>query len=219
LNAFWGYKTDGIFASNDEASQYTGPKGTVMKAGDIRFVDIDGNHVINEKDKSIIGDPNADFFGGINADLTFKNFELSVLFTYSMGNDIYNFVRSKAEAMDTYSNQFTTVLNRWTSSNTGAIMPRAAIGDPSGNNVFSDRWIEDGSFIGLKKITLSYKLPETKVYNGVTLYITASNLFTSTSYSGYDPEFMYSNSPFYMGIDYGKIPHTPSFIFGVKLDL
>lgn len=219
INSFWGYKTDGIFQSDAEASQYMGPKGIPMKAGDIRFVDIDGNKVIDNQDKMIIGDPNPDFFGGITAALTIGKFELAALLSYSTGNDIYNYVRSKAEAMDTYSNQFVSVLDRWSPSNTDATMPRAAYGDPSGNNVFSDRWIEDGSYFSLKKLTLSYELPRSTLYKGITLYVTGSNLFTSTKYSGYDPEFMYSNSPFYIGIDSGKIPHTRSFIFGIKLDL
>jgi TonB-linked SusC/RagA family outer membrane protein len=219
VNAFWGYKTNGIFTDNNEAAQFIGPKGVAMKAGDIRFDDVDGNKIINSIDKQIIGDPNPDFFGGVTAALSYKNFEFSALFTYSMGNEVFNYVRSKTEAMDTYSNQSVTVLDRWTTSNTSATMPRAAIGDPSGNAVFSDRWIEDGSYFGLKKLTVSYTLPQTGFSKGVTLYLTASNLFTSTAYSGYDPQFMYSNSPFTMGIDYGKIPHSRSFIFGVKLDL
>jgi hypothetical protein len=190
-----------------------------MMAGDIRFVDKDGNKVIDEADKEIIGDPNPDYFGGVTAGISFKNFELSALFAYSIGNDVFNYVRSKAEGMDTYSNQYRSVLDRWTPSNPEAIMPRAAVGDPSGNTLFSDRWIEDGSYFGLKKLTVSYVLPQSNLYKGVTLFVTASNLFTATNYSGYDPEFMYSNSPFFMGIDYGKIPHTRSFIFGVKLDL
>jgi len=219
LNSFYGYKTEGIFTSNDEAGQYIGPKGKVQQAGDIKFFDKDANKIINEADKDIIGDPNPDYFGGVTAALNFKNFELSALFAYSIGNDIFNYVRSKAEGMDTYSNQFSSVADRWTTSNAGATMPRAAIGDPTGNNIFSNRWIEDGSYFGLKKLTVSYSLPQSNFYKGLTLFVTASNLFTATNYSGYDPEFMYSNSPFFMGVDYGKMPHTRSFIFGIKLDL
>lgn len=219
MNAFWGLKTDGIFQTNEEASQYTGPKGNKLKAGDIRFVDVDGNKIINSYDKMNIGDPNPDFFGGINAALTVGRLELSANFNYSIGNDIFNYVRSQTEGMDTYANQSTSVLNRWSSSNTSSLMPRAAFGDPSGNNSFSDRWIEDGTYFGLKKLTVSYTLPQNSVYRGLTIFATGSNLFTSTKYSGYDPEFMYANSPFFMGIDYGKIPHRQSFIVGIKLDL
>jgi len=219
MNAFYGYKTNGLFQTDEEASQYTGTKGNKLKAGDIRFVDVDGNKIINDLDKVSIGDPNPDFFGGITAALEFGKIQVSALFNYSVGNEIYNFVRRNAESMDTYCNQLNTVLDRWTSSNNNGTLPRAAYGDPSGNSVFSNRWIEDGSYLSLKQLSVSYEMPSTKFYRGLTLYVTGNNLFAITKYSGYDPEFMYSNSPFYMGIDYGKIPHVRSFIFGLKLDL
>lgn len=219
VNAFYGFKTNGIFQSNDEAGQIIGPKGKPMKAGDIRYVDQNNDKKINNLDKSIIGNPNPFLFGGINSSLAFGSWKIKALFTYSVGNDIYNYVRYKAEAMDTYANQFTSVLDRWSSSNTGAALPRTSYGDPTGNAVFSDRWIEDGSYLKLKQLTVSYELPESGLYRGINLYLTMSNLLTFTRYSGQDPEFYYMNNPFYMGVDYGKLPHSPSFIFGVKLDL
>ena len=217
VNAFYGYQTAGIYNSD---SDVTGPKGQIMKAGDIIFVDRDDNKIINEADKMIIGDPNPAFFGGINTAISYKNFELAAFFNYSVGNDIYNYVRYKAESMDSYSNQLSSVLGRWTPSNSGSTLPRASIGDPTGNTSFSDRWIEDGSFVRLKQLTLNYKLPQVGgLYKGLTIYVTGTNLLTFTNYSGYDPDFLYSNSPFYMGIDYGKIPQAKSFIVGLKLDL
>jgi len=220
MNAYYGYKTNGIYTSADEAAQVTGPKGMPMQAGDIRFVDLDNNKIINELDKTIIGDPNPDLFGGVNTSLMYKRIEVSALFTYCVGNDIYNYVRYKGEAMDSYGNQFAEVANRWKPGSTNAELPRASFGDPTGNTVFSDRWIEDGSYFRLKQLTVSYNLPPvTGLYKGITLYLTATNLLTFTKYSGYDPEFYYLNNPFYMGIDYGKIPITRSVIIGVKLDL
>lgn len=220
VNAFYGYKTNGVFATDEEAAQYTGPKGKTMHAGDIRYVDVNGDKIINNADKVIIGNPNPKLFGGINTTLSYKNFELDAFFNYSLGNDIFNFVRYKLESMDTYSNQSASVLQRWTPTNTNAKMPRASIGDPTGNTAFSDRWIEDGSYLRLKQLTLNYTLPQlTGVYKGLTLYLTATNLITFTKYTGYDPDFLYSNNPFYMGIDYGKIPQTRSFIVGLKLNL
>jgi TonB-linked SusC/RagA family outer membrane protein len=219
VNAYYGYKTNGIISAA-EAGVITGPKGELMQAGDIKYVDTDGNNIINNADKMIIGNPNPDLFGCVYTSLSYKNFELSALLNYSLGNDAFNFVRSKTEAMSTYSNQSVTVLDRWTTSNTGADMPRAVFGDPTGNTVFSDRWIEDGSYLRLKQVTLSYNMPAwAGIYKGLVLYITATNLFTFTGYKGYDPEFMYLNSPFYMGVDYGLMPQTRSFIVGLKLDL
>ena len=219
VNAFWGYETNGIY-NDGSASGTFGPNRVEMAEGDIRYVDRDNNQHIDENDKIIIGDPNPDFFGGINTSLKYKRLELAAYFSYSVGNDIFNYVRYKAESMDTYSNQMISVLDRWTLSNPSTTMPRASFGDPTGNTAFSDRWIEDGSFVRLKQLTINYKLPQVAgLYKGITLYVTGTNLLTFTDYSGYDPDFLYSNNPFYMGVDYGKMPQPKSFIVGLKLDL
>jgi len=219
MNAYYGYKTNGII-SQAEAGQITGPKGLPMEAGDVKFVDTNNDKIINETDKQIIGNPNPKLFGGINTSLSYKNFELAAYFNYSVGNDLFNYVRYKTESMDSYANQSTSVLNRWTPSRPSTTMPRASMGDPTGNAVFSDRWIEDGSYLRLKQLTLNYSLPPvTGFYKGLTIYITGTNLLTFTKYTGYDPDFLYSNNPFYMGVDYGKMPQTKSFIIGLKLDL
>lgn len=219
INSYYGYRVEGLISSAD-AGKYTGPKGVLMQEGDIRFKDVDGNFVIDEKDMEIIGDPNPDLFGSAFTSLSFKNFELSALFNYTMGNDVYNYVRNRTEAMDSYANQSKTVLNRWTPSHKGTSVPRASYGDPAGNAVFSDRWIEDGSYMRLERLTLSYNFPTWQgVHKGMVVYLTATNLLTLTDYSGYDPEYVYVNSPYYMGIDYGKIPHTQSFVMGIKLNL
>jgi TonB-linked SusC/RagA family outer membrane protein len=219
VNAYYGYKTNGVISAA-EAGIVTGPKGILMQAGDVKFVDTDGNNIINTADKMIIGDPNPDLFGSVYTALSFKNFELSAYLNYSLGNDVFNYVRYKAEGMNSYNNQSASVLERWTTANTGAEMPVASFGDPAGNAVFSDRWIEDGSYFRLKQLTLSYNLPSLPgIYKGITVYLTANNLLTFTKYTGYDPEFLYLNSPFYMGVDYGKMPLTRSVIIGLKLNL
>lgn len=219
VNAYWGYETDGI-VSAAEAGTITGPNGLPMLEGDVKYVDHEADNVINEADKRIIGDPNPDLFGGVFTGLSYKNIELTAHFTYSVGNDLYNYMRYKTESMDAFYNQSVTVLDRWTTSNTGTTMPRSSIGDPRGNTVFSDRWIENGSYLRLSQLTVSYFLPSIAgLFQGVTIYATATNLLTFTDYSGYDPEFLYTNSPFYMGIDYGMMPQTKSFILGLKLNL
>jgi TonB-linked SusC/RagA family outer membrane protein len=219
INAFYGYKTNGLISAS-EAGKYVGPKGTsFLQEGDVKFVD-NGDNIINENDKTIIGDPNPDFFGGIFTAFAFKNFQLSAMFNYSVGNELFNYVRYTTESMSDYASQSTTVLERWTPSNTSASLPRMAYGDPSGNTVFSDRWIEDGSYLRLGQLTLNYNIPSIPGFlKGIGVYLTATNLFTITKYTGYDPDFSYVNSPFYMGVDYGKMPQTQSFIIGLKLDL
>ncbi|MCB8995534.1 MAG: SusC/RagA family TonB-linked outer membrane protein [Bacteroidales bacterium] len=220
LNSFYGYKTDGIYQTAAEANAVIGPKGLPMQAGDVRFVDSNGDNKINDADKTIIGNPNPSLFGSIYTTFSYKRFDVSLLFNYSMGKDAFNYLRYKTESMDSYDNQSVSVLDRWTASNPSNTMPRAAFGDPTGNTVFSDRWIEDASFLRLQKLTIDYNLAGLPgVYKGITLYITASNLLTFTKYKGYDPDFQYMNSPFYMGVDYGMMPQTRSFIIGAKLDL
>jgi TonB-linked SusC/RagA family outer membrane protein len=218
-NAFYGYKTNGIYNDAAEANAVTGPKRSPMQIGDVRFVDVDQNNIIDDADKTIIGNPNPDLFGGFSTLFSFKGLELSAFFTYSMGNDAFNYVKYKTESMDQYYNQSNNVLKRWTASNHSTTMPRASFGDPTGNTVFSDRWIEDASYIRFKQLTLSYSLPSTRYYKGITVYVTAANLLTITKYKGYDPEFNYTSNPYNMGIDYGSIPQTRSFIVGLKLGL
>ena len=220
VNAYYGYKTNGLLTSADAANGITGPNGNLMQEGDIKFVDKNGDNFINDNDKTIIGNPNPEFFGGFFTSFAYKRFSLSAMFNYSVGNDVFNYVRYKMESMSEYANQSTEVLQRWTPTNTSASIPRLAYGDLSGNTVFSDRWIEDGSYLRLGQLTLNYDVPPIKGFvKGVGIYLTATNLFTLTNYTGYDPDFSYMNSPFYMGVDYGKMPQTQSFIIGLKLDL
>jgi len=224
INSFYGYQTNGIYGSNEDANKIIGPNGLPMQAGDIIFKDQSGPNgtadgIINDYDKAIIGNPNPDIFGGLFTSVIVNSWEIKAVFNYSVGNDLYNYTRFIGESMSSYGNQMTTVLDSWSENNNDGLLPRVSYGDPTGNTVFSDRWIEDGSYLKLKHLTVSYNLPKSKFYSGIKVYLTASNLFTLTKYSGNDPEFYYLNSPFYMGVDYGKTPHTRSFIVGVKLDL
>ncbi len=219
VNAFYGYKTNGLLTA-EEAGNLIGPKGEPMQAGDIRFVNRNGDNFINDADKQVIGNPNPEFYGGFFTSVALKNLKISALFNYSYGNDVFNYARYKLEAMDSYNNQLKTVLERWTPENTNAQLPRAAYGDPTGNTVFSDRWLEDGSYLRLNQLTVSYDIPPIQGFlKGIGVYLTATNLLTITGYKGYDPDFMYRNNPFLMGVDYGKMPQTQTFIAGLKLDL
>ena len=190
-----------------------------MQLGDIKYIDVNSDGKINDDDKQIIGKPTPDLFGGITALFKYKSIQLTALFTYAMGNDAFNYLKYSTESMSSYASQSKNVLKRWTSGNAGATLPRASLGDPTGNNAFSDRWIEDASYIRFKQLTVNYSIPGNKYYKGITIFATATNLITFTKYAGYDPEFVYSNTPFGMGLDYGNIPQTMSFILGLKLGL
>jgi hypothetical protein len=218
-NVFYGYKTDGIYQSDAEANGMIGPNGQVMQAGDVKFVEKVSDNIINSDDKEVIGDPNPDLFGGIFTAFRLKNIELSAQINYSVGNDAFNYVRYLTESMSTYSNQAVSVNDSWNGAGSSNTMPRIAYGDPNGNTVFSDRWIEDASYVRVKDITLSYDMPSFMGFRAWTLYATATNLFTFTNYTGFDPEFMYDHNIFTRGVDYGQMPQSRKFIVGIKLDL
>lgn len=229
---FFGYETDGVIASTAEA--YDEAKGdwvlktydvntgvkTPLEAGDVKFVDQNGDGLISIDDRVIIGNPNPDFYGNINTNLTFKNFSLSATLNYSLGNDIYNYQRALLESGSSFYNQTVAVTNRWKVEGHETDMPKATYGDPKGNNRFSDRWIEDGSYLRLKDVTLSYKVPVSASWlQGLTVWCAGTNLLTFSKYLGSDPEFSYSNNVLLQGIDNGLLGQSRSFHVGVKINL
>ena len=236
VGVFWGYKTDGVIASAAEADGYCCECGTVsgtrlyqtdatgakqyFKAGDMKFVDLTGEGCIDENDKTIIGNPNPDIYGNIFTRLSYRGVSLDVNFNYSVGNDVYNYYRQQLESGSSFYNQTTAMLNRWTVDGQVTDIPAVVYGDPVGNTRFSDRWIEDGSYLRLKSIRLSYEIPVTSNWlQGLTVWGAAENVYTLTKYKGTDPEFSVSNNILYQGIDAGLMPQTRSFHLGVKVNL
>lgn len=225
--SFYGYKTNGVFATTKEASDagITSLRGIPFKAGDVKFLDLSGpdgipDQVINEYDKTIIGNPFPDFYGGMSLTIKYSRFTLYNLVQFVIGNDVFNYTRYQTEKMDDLSNQAASVLNRWTYEGQVTTMPRALYNDPVGNSAFSDRWIEDGSYLRLKNIILSYTLPEGMwAIRDANFYISVNNLFTFSRYLGYDPEVSYSASSVQQGIDYAQSPTFRSFVIGVKFGL
>jgi len=226
-NLFYGYKTNDIYSTREEASsaglQYRLANGSLagFQAGDVRFVNTYGaDGIIDEKDMQVIGDPNPDFTGMFGHKLKWKQWNLDAMFTFSSGNDVYNRTRAALESMSGVYNQTEFVLNRWRYEGQATNVPRAAFGDPAGNARFSDRWIEDGSYIRLRTLSLSYSVPlKTKFLKYATVYATANNVFTLTKYLGYDPEFSATNSVIGQGIDIGLEPQFKSTQLGVRIGL
>ena len=224
---FYGYKTQGVYKDTGSADadgkfiRDAANNPVYFGAGDINFVDKDGNGEINENDRFVIGDPNPDIYGNINLKLHYgKNWTLSTNFNYSVGNDIYNYQRAVLEGGSNFINQTTAVNRRWTTEGQVTDVPKATYSDPMGNSRFSDRWIEDGSYLKLKNVTLSYKVPLQNEYiQGLTVWAAANNLFTLTKYLGPDPEISCGNSVLYQGIDAGYLPSGRSFHIGVKINL
>ncbi|MGQ1947666.1 SusC/RagA family TonB-linked outer membrane protein [Geofilum sp. OHC36d9] len=226
LNQFYGYKTQGVF-STSEAASASGlsnlmDNGTIVPfgAGDMIFEDRDGDFVIDENDMQVIGDPTPDLFGEMSSSMRYKRLSLDASVSFSYGGDVFNYMRYTMEQMTGFDNQIRSVLNRWQYEGQMTEMPKASFGDPMGNNRFSDRWIEDGSYVRLKSVTLSYKIPlHTSLFKNMEAYITGLNLYTFTDYKGLDPEFSAGGSALVQGIDLGMVPQNRTFLVGLKIGL
>jgi len=151
---------------------------------------------------TVIGDPNPDIYGNIYTSVAYKRFKLDVNFNYSLGNDVFNYMRYQLESGSRFINQTTALTRRWQVEGQQTDVPRITFQDPMGNSRFSDRWIEDGSYLRLKSVTLSYRLPLNSQYiQGLEFWVQGNNLYTLTKYLGSDPEFSMSNSVLSQGID------------------
>lgn len=207
LGSFFGYVSEGVDP----------------ETGDIKYKDVNNNGIFDTGDRQVIGSGQPDFIFGFTNNLAWKRFDLNIFFQGSVGNEIYNATRIDLEGMFDSKNQSIDVLRRWTPTNTITDIPRAVGGGNVNNVRNSTRFIEDGTYVRLKSLTLSYRLienaPETKAIRNLRLYVTGQNLLTFTSYTGYDPEVnAYGNSATELGIDYGTYPQARTVIFGVNVD-
>lgn len=226
IGVFYGYKTDGVFSTTADAEQSglyisdkTGAR-SYFRAGDMRFVDQNGDHEINDADRTIIGNPNPDLYGTFSNHLQYRGLGLDLVMIYSLGGDIYNYQRSILECGSRFYNATTAMRGRWSTEGQQTNIPRIEYLDPMGNARFSDRWIEDGSYLRLQNVTLSYKWDfDYRFLQGVTIWGSANNLYTFTRYLGSDPEVSGSNIALMQGIDRGILPQSRSFSLGIKVNL
>lgn len=223
---YYGYRTQGIFPTTAEAVasglRTRNPDGSLsnFQGGDVRFTDLNGDRIIDAQDRQIIGSALPKYHGGITNRIRISKFTIDALLTYVVGGDVVNMLRYQLETASGYGNQLASVANRWRAEGQVTDMPRAAFGDPSGNARFSDRWIEDGSYLRLRALTLSYDLQfGDRFLKNATLYLTGNNLLTFTKYMGYDPEFSAGNAPALQGIDTGLDPLFRSATFGIRMGL
>ncbi|GAA4280714.1 SusC/RagA family TonB-linked outer membrane protein [Gaetbulibacter aestuarii] len=214
LGYFYGYQTDGIYQTQDEINN-SAVTNVAPQPGDIRFIDQNNDGVINEDDKVDLGNPIPDATMGINVSLDYKNFDFSAYAFASVGNDI---VRNY-ENNNPLTNSTVYRLRRWTGPGTTNEYPRVT-GGASPNALFSDYYVEDGSFIRLQNIQFGYsfsdKVLENTKINKLRMYVSANNLFTLTKYSGYDPTAS-NGAPIGGGIDQGFYPSAKTFLFGINL--
>lgn len=225
-NLFYGQRTNGVYSTDAEAAaaglSIVNSAGVTLpfKGGDMRFIDTNGDKIINGADRVVIGNPNPDLFGSFNNTFGYKNWSLDLLVSFVLGNDVYNYTRSVLESGDAYYNQSNVIRNRWKGEAQVTNVPKASFGDPMGNAQFSDRWIEDGSYLRLRSVNLTYNVPlKTKAIKYAKIYATGNNLLTFTNYLGYDPEFSATGSIFTQGVDTTLEPQFRSVQLGVRIGL
>lgn len=232
-NMFYGYKVvkdasspEGVFKTSEDANKklyVLGANGIdklYFGAGDMHFEDVNNDGQITEADRSFIGNPNPDIYGNIFTSLMYKRLKLDINFNYCLGNDVYNYMRSQLEGGSRFMNQTTAITRSWQTEGQVTDIPKVTFQDPLGNSRFSDRWIEDGSYLRLKSVTLSYSLPVHSTFlQGFQFWVQGNNLLTFSKYLGSDPEFSMTSSVLGQGIDLGQLPQSRSIVAGIKINL
>lgn len=219
IGYFWLYTMDGIFQNQSEVSQHVGPNGNKIQPnavpGDIRYKDLNGDGIIDNRDRSNVGSPHPKYNYGFNLSMRYANFDLNVFFNGLAGNKIFNSLHRWDLPTANYP---VAVLNRWHGEGTSNTFPRVSAGDANGNfSNPSDFFLEDGSYLRLKNLSLGYTIKGLSKYkiNNLRLYATGTNLFVLTKYTGFDPEV--SGSALGLGIDRGVYPQPRTFIFGASI--
>ena len=214
IGYFYGYKTTGIFQTQNDVDNHATQNNA--SPGDLRFVDINKDGIIDIKDKTYIGDPIADVTMGLNFSFDYKNFDFNLYAFASVGNEI---VRNYERSLP-LTNRPTYYLSRWTGNGTSNTFPRVTTGTTS-NTLFSDFYVEDGSFVRLQNIQVGYTLGSRFIkktgIDKLRVYVSANNLFTLTKYRGYDPTTS-NGSPIGGGLDQGFYPNPKTFLFGLNVN-
>lgn len=226
LYYFFGYKTDGIFNTQEELDAYTAVQPNAS-LGDVKYVDVNGDGVISALDRTYLGSAQPDFTYGLNASADFMNFDLSINAYGVHGAEIANALNRYTMSSDGITNSRRDRLNAWTPQNPTSNEPRMTYIDKNQNiALFSDRYIEDGSFFRLQNITFGYTIPQqvmSKVkINTLRVFIAVDNLFVLTKYKGWDPEIGQGNSyggnsASFAGVDIGSYPLPRTYRTGVSL--
>jgi TonB-dependent starch-binding outer membrane protein SusC len=222
VGAFWGYKTNGLVQT---AEQLADVKTRQPNAGlgDVVFVDNDGNGILNDFDKTLIGNPIPKFYYGFHLNMEYKGVDFSANFEGTSGNDIFNAMRYYTYSEANVTQKSTDVLNHWTPTNTNTTIPRLNGNDLNDNLRISDRYIEDGSYLRLKTLQIGYSLPQAMAkrifMTGLKVFLSSDNLLTFTKYSGSDPEIgqLSSSNTLSRGVDMGTYPQAKTVVAGISI--
>jgi TonB-dependent starch-binding outer membrane protein SusC len=217
VGVFYGYEFGGIWQTGDVIVGSAQPNA---RPGDRKYVDLNGDNVINSADRKILGQSQPKFIGGITNTLSYKGIDFSVLMQGVSGNSILNVNRFELEQPNGSTNVSRDMLDRWTPTNPSNTMPRANVAGTI--SLPSSRQIEDGSFLRVKSIVLGYSLPASLLkrisISSLRIYVSSQNLFTFTNYSGVDPEVSrFGQETLRQGIDYGSYPVNKSYLVGLNL--
>lgn len=229
LSNFYGYKSDGFFNSQEEinaAPDQTAVTGTKMIPGTPRFVDTNNDGVVNTEDRVLLGDANPDFSGGFSTTFAYKGFSLNALFSYSYGSEVYNANRQWLEFGNGRQNGTDGLVHRWSPANTLEQNQNAETAlaiNPQAMNPFRayDRWVEDGSYLRLNNVMLSYNIPVRDLglpFRTLRCYVSGQNLLTFTNYSGFDPEVnRFGQNNVFRGFDVNSYPSSKMFTVGLNV--
>jgi len=206
LGIFYGFRSLGVDPST----------------GDIVFDDVNKDGEITADDRTRIGDPNPDLFGGFDNSLRWRQWNMRMFFQFSYGNEIYNGTRVYIESLKGEDNQLTAIIDRWHQPGDQTAIPRATLADPNNNNRHSSRFIEDGSYLRLKELAVSYSFSKATIeklrLSNLKLFVSAYNLLTFTNYSGMDPEINYAgNDNLRIGTDFFTYPQSRRFMIGLNV--
>lgn len=232
IGSFYGYKENGLFKSDEEVRSYTNSNGDLLqpnaKAGDVRFVDINNDGVIDATDRDYIGNPLPDFTAGLTLGMRYRNFDMTMFFQGIFGNEVYDLTRYVGDFFNqSQYNKNARVLDAWSPSNINAEVPRLTMDDPNNNIRPSSYYVQGASFVRLKNIKVGYTVPQSVLsklkFHNLYFYVQATNLFTITGYDGIDPEVgLQSYSTDYrnldMGVDRGIYPLPRTFTVGVNVN-
>ena len=224
VGLFQGYQTDGIFQNQTELNSHTSEDGTIIQpnaqVGDLRYVDQNGDGILNDDDLTTIGNPFPDFYGGLNINMEYKKFDMSMQWYGTFGNDVFNNNSITLYAGTQNLNVLEGAQNLvWSPDNTGAKFPRLTELDRNGNYQNpSDLFIEDGSYLRLRNIQLGYNF-DIKGFSKCRLYVAGQNLITITDYTGFDPEVQSGGIINGTGVDFARNPVSKTYLLGLNLTL
>ena len=214
--SFYGFVTDGIFQNQAEVEQHA-VQSSQTRPGDIRFKDLNGDNIIDDRDKTWIGNPNPDAIYGGTLRIAYKDLDVSAFLQGVYGNEIFN---ASVRYDKIGSNRPSSILNRWTGEGTSDSEPRVSLTDPNNNVRVSDRFIEDGSYLKIRNVQIGYDLAsvlKTLKLTKCRVYVSGQNLWTFTRYSGYDPEIGPTGA-LDIGIDRGFYPQSRTILGGLQVE-